>query len=141
MAKQVAAKVKLQVRGGQANPSPPVGPSLGQHGVNIMEFCKAFNDKTKGEQGPVPVVINVYKDKSFEFITKMAPASYLVMQKANLKKGSQAPGQSVVGKIKIDDVREVAERKMKDMNAYDLESAVNMILGTVRSMGLEVVEQ
>lgn len=138
--KEVTGLIKLQIQAGQANPSPPVGPALGQAGVNIMDFCKAFNDKTKGKQGPIPVVISVYKDRSFDFETKLSPTSYMLMQKAKLKKGSTAPGQKVVGKITQAAIREVAEEKMQDLNAFDVDAAVKMIAGTALSMGLEVVE-
>ena len=138
--KEITNQIKLQIQAGQANPSPPVGPALGQAGLNIMDFCKAFNDQTKEKQGPIPVVINVYKDRSFDFVTKLAPASYMIKQKAKLKKGSQAPGQTIIGKISMADIRAVAEEKMQDMNAYDLEAAARMMAGTARSMGLEVVE-
>ncbi len=140
-AKKVPIKIiKLQIPAGKANPSPPVGPALGQAGVNIMEFCKAFNDRTKEMQGPLPVVINVYKDKSFDFITKLPPVSYLIMQKVGLKKGSTTPGVTTAGKITMKQIREVAESKMADMNASDLEAAAKMIRGSALSMGLEVVD-
>lgn len=137
--KEATQTIKLQIQAGKANPSPPVGPALGQAGVNIMEFCNAFNDATKTLQGPIPVVISVYKDRSFSFQTKLPPMSYLIMQKGKLKKGSQLPGQSVAGKISVDDLREVAETKMPDLNAYDLKAATKMAVGTAISMGLEVI--
>lgn len=140
MAKELIKLVKLQIEAGKANPSPPVGPALGQAGVNIMEFCKAFNDKTKTLKGPVPVVINVYKDRSFDFITKLPPVSFLIMDKIKLAKGSKTPGTDTVGKINKKQIREIAEVKMKDMNAHTVEAAMAMIAGSARSMGLEVVE-
>ncbi|MCP5362031.1 MAG: 50S ribosomal protein L11 [Hyphomicrobiales bacterium] len=138
--KKVASLIKLQIQAGKANPSPPVGPALGQAGLNIMDFCKAFNDATKNMEGPVPVVITAYQDRTFDFVTKLAPASYLLMKAANLPKGSQKPGQTSAGTISIGKVREVAEKKMEDLNAHDLEAATRMIAGTARSMGLEVTE-
>ncbi len=139
-AKEIVNQVKLQIQAGKANPSPPVGPALGQAGLNIMEFCTAFNEKTKGQQGPIPVVINVYKDRSFDFVTKLPPMSYLIMNKLKLKKGSQAPGQNVVGKINQTQLREIAEEKMADLNAHNVEAAMKMVAGSAVSMGLEVVE-
>ena len=140
MAKKLLGQLKLQIPAGQANPSPPVGPALGQRGINIMEFCKAFNAKTQSmEPGlPVPVVIDYYQDKSFTFKTKTPPASYLLKKAAKLKSGSKEPGKSVCGKIGRDKVREIAEMKMKDMNAADVDAAVRMIEGSARAMGLEV---
>ena len=142
MAKKVMTVIKLQALGGQANPAPPVGPALGQHGVNIMEFCKAFNDATKALQPgmPIPVIITVYADRSFTFITKSPPASYLVMKAANVKKGSGKTGLEVIGKIKKSQLREIAAIKIKDMNANDIEAAVSMLAGTATAMGLEVIE-
>ncbi len=138
--KEVETQIKLQIQAGKANPSPPVGPALGQAGLNIMEFCNAFNDKTKQLQGPIPVVISVYKDRSFDFITKLAPMSYMIMQKLKLKKGSQAPGSSVVAKINQQQIREIAEAKMPDLNAHDIEAAMQMVAGTAVSMGIDVLE-
>ncbi len=141
--KKITGLIKLQIASGQANPSPPVGPALGQRGVNIMEFCKAFNDATKTLQPgmPTPVIITVYADKSFTFITKSPPASYLVMKAANLKKGSTKTGvDKPVGKITKAQLREIAEIKIKDMNANDIEAAISMLAGTATSMGLEVIE-
>ena len=140
MAKQIDGYIKLQVPAGQANPSPPIGPALGQAGVNIMEFCKAFNAKTQDlEQGaPIPVVITVYKDKSFTFISKKPPVSHFLKKAAGLAKGSQEPGQTVAGSVTMDQVREIAEQKMVDLNANDIEGACRMIEGSARSMGLEV---
>ncbi|GAA3933285.1 50S ribosomal protein L11 [Litoribacillus peritrichatus] len=140
MAKKIEAYIKLQVAAGQANPSPPVGPALGQHGVNIMEFCKAFNAKTqKMEPGlPVPVVITVYGDRSFTFITKTPPASVLLKKAAGLKSGSSRPNTDKVGKVTRAQLEEIATTKMADLNASDMDSAVRIIAGTARSMGLEV---
>ncbi len=138
--KEVVKQVKLQIKAGAANPSPPVGPALGQAGVNIMDFCKAFNDKTKELQGPIPVVIDVYKDKSFDFITKLPPMSYLIMQELKLKKGASAPGQEIAGKITQEQMRKVAEAKMQDLNAVDVDAAIQMVRGSALSMGLEIVE-
>ena len=142
MAKKIVGLIKLQVPAGKANPSPPIGPALGQRGLNIMEFCKAFNAQTQGmEPGmPIPVVITAYGDRSFSFITKTPPASYFLKKAANLEKGSQTPGKGLVGKVTMKQVREIAEKKMKDLNAKDLEGAARMIAGSARSMGLEVVE-
>ena len=138
--KKVSGVLKLQIPAGQANPSPPVGPALGQAGVNIMDFCKAFNDKTKSMQGPIPTVITVFEDRSFEFATKLPPASYLIKEGAKLKKGSTAPGKDIIGTIKMSKVREIAEFKMQDLNAFDVDAAAKTIAGTAVSMGLEVVE-
>ena len=142
MAKKVDAYIKLQVGAGDANPSPPVGPALGQHGVNIMEFCKAFNAKTQSvEKGlPIPVVITVYNDKSFTFITKTPPAKTLLLKEAGLAKGSGEPNTRKVGNVTKDQVRKVAEIKMPDLNANDIENAMRIIEGTARSMGLVVVD-
>ena len=140
MAKKVDSYIKLQVPAGSANPSPPVGPALGQHGVNIMEFCKAFNAQTQNmENGlPVPVVITVYNDKSFTFITKTPPASILLKKAAGIQKGSGTPNTSKVGKVTRAQLEEIANTKMQDLNATDLDAAVNIIAGTARSMGLDV---
>jgi len=142
MAKKVVGLIKLEVPAGKANPSPPIGPALGQRGLNIMEFCKAFNAQTQGlEPGmPIPVVITAYADRSFTFITKTPPASYFLRRAAGLEKGSQTPGKGFVGKVTMKQVREIAQKKMKDLNAKDLEGAARMIAGSARSMGLEVVE-
>ncbi|HFD92304.1 MAG TPA: 50S ribosomal protein L11 [Gammaproteobacteria bacterium] len=139
MAKKIEAYIKLQVPAGQANPSPPVGPALGQHGVNIMEFCKAFNAQTQGvEPGlPIPVVITVYADRSFSFITKTPPASILLKKAAGLSKGSSTPNTNKVGKVTRAQLEEIAQTKMKDMNAADLDAAVRTIAGSARSMGIE----
>jgi large subunit ribosomal protein L11 len=140
MAKKVAGKLKLQVPAGQANPSPPVGPALGQRGINIMEFCKAFNAKTQElEQGaPCPTIITYYQDKSFSMDIKTPPASYFLRKAAKLKSGASTPGREVVGTVSPKQVREIAEAKMKDLNANDVEAAMKIILGSARSMGIEV---
>lgn len=142
MAKKVKAIVKLQVPAGAANPSPPIGPALGQAGLNIMEFCKAFNAQTQQlEQGmPIPVVITAYADASFDFITKTPPASFFLKKAAKVKKGSGLTGKETVGTVTMAQCREIAEQKMKDLNANDLDAGAIMIAGTARSMGLEVVE-
>lgn len=140
MAKQVKTVIKLQIEGGKANPAPPVGPALGQAGINIMEFCKAYNDKTKDRMGQVvPVEITAYVDGTFDFILKTPPASDLIRKYANLKKGSQMPGREIVGKITKDDIRKISEVKMPDLNAVDLDHADLIIAGSARSMGIEVV--
>ena len=140
MAKKVVAYIKLQVPAGEANPSPPVGPALGQHGVNIMEFCKAFNSQTqKVEKGlPIPVVITVYSDRSFTFVTKTPPASILLKKAAGVAKGSSTPNTSKVGKVSRAQLEEIATTKMVDLNATDMDAAVQIIAGTARSMGLDV---
>jgi len=140
MAKKVQAYIKLQVPAGQANPSPPVGPALGQHGVNIMEFCKAFNAQTQSTEAglPIPVVITVYSDRSFTFITKTPPAAVLLRKAAGIKKGSGTPNTDKVGKVTRAQLEDIAEQKMVDLNANDLDAAVQIIAGTARSMGLEV---
>jgi large subunit ribosomal protein L11 len=141
MAKQVVAKVKLQVTGGQATPSPPVGPSLGQHGVNIMEFCKTFNAQTQAQAGMItPVVVTVYSDRSFSFITKSPPASALLKQAAGVVKGASTPSREKVGSVTSEQVRQIAETKMADLNAITVEAAMHIIAGTARSMGLEVAD-
>jgi large subunit ribosomal protein L11 len=140
MAKKVLTQIKLQAPAGQASPAPPVGPALGQHGVNIMEFVKAFNAQTQAEAGTViPVVITVYEDRSFTFITKSPPAAVLIKQALSLEKGSSEPYRQKVGSITQDQLRQIAERKMKDLNANDVEAAAKIIAGTARSMGVEVV--
>lgn len=139
MAKEIEGFVKLQVRGGTANPAPPVGPALGAKGLNIMEFCKRFNAATQEMQGKVvPVVITVYKDKSFDFIIKTPPAAVQLMEAAKLKKGSSVPNRDKVGTVTWDQVRDIAENKMPDLNAFKIESAMKMVAGTARSMGLTV---
>ena len=141
MAKKVLTKVKLQVPGGQANPSPPVGPSLGQHGVNIMEFCKAFNAQTQAQTGVIiPVIVTVYSDRSFTFITKSPPASVLLKQAAGIAKGASTPSVEKVGKVTRAQLRQIAETKKSDLNATDVDAAIRIIAGTARSMGLEVVD-
>ena len=141
MAKKVLGYIKLQVKAGSATPSPPIGPALGQRGVNIMGFCKEFNARTADmEKGtPLPTVITVYQDKSFTFLTKTPPATYFIKQATKLTSGSKEPGKSVVGRITREQLREIAEKKMKDLNANDLEQAAKIIEGSARSMGLEVV--
>jgi large subunit ribosomal protein L11 len=142
MAKKLLGQLKLQIPAGAANPSPPVGPALGQRGINIMEFCKAFNAKTEAmEKGiPLPVVIDYYQDKSFTFIVKTPPASVLLKKAAKIKSGSKEPGRSTIGKVTMAQCREIAEQKMPDLNANDLDEAQKIIAGSARSMGLEVVE-
>jgi large subunit ribosomal protein L11 len=141
VAKKVVALIKLQIPAGQANPAPPVGPALGQHSVNIMEFCKAFNARTAQQTGLIiPVVITVFADRSFTFITKTPPAAVLLKKAAGLEKGSAEPNRTKVGRVTREQCREIARTKLPDLNATDLESAANMIAGTARSMGLEVVE-
>ena len=140
MAKKVMALIKLQVTAGKANPSPPIGPALGQHGVNIMDFCKAFNARTANDAGSIiPVVITVYQDRSFTFITKTPPASMLLKKAASISKGSSVPNRDKVGKVTHDQLVEIATTKMEDLNAADIDAAVNIIAGTARSMGIEVV--
>ncbi len=139
MAKKEIATVKLQLPAGQANPSPPVGPALGAHGVNIMEFCKAYNARTQSMVGTIiPVVITVYNDRSFTFITKTPPAATLLVKAAKVEKGSSVPNRDKVGKVTMTQVREIAELKMKDLNAASIESAMSMVMGTARSMGITV---
>ena len=141
MAKKITGYIKLQVPAGAANPSPPIGPALGQRGVNIMEFCKAFNAATQDleKSMPIPTIITVYADRSFTFVTKTPPASFLIKKAAKLKSGSKEPGKVKVGTIARDKVRAIAEQKMKDLNANDVEAAMRMVEGSARSMGLEVV--
>ncbi len=139
MAKEISKVIKLQIRGGQANPSPPVGPALGAAGVNIMEFCKQFNARTQDKMGKVlPVAINVYKDKSFDFVVKTPPAAVQLLEAAKIKKGSGEPNRVKVGKVTWEQVRQIAEDKMPDLNAFTVESAMKMVAGTARSMGLIV---
>ena len=141
MAKEIVGYVKLQIKGVQANPAPPVGPALGQRGINIMEFCKAFNEKTKSFMGkPVPVVITVYKDKKFDFIIKSPPASLFIMEAEKLNSGSKDPVRVVVGSITRKDAERIAKEKMKDLNAHSIEEATKIICGSARSMGIEVKE-
>jgi large subunit ribosomal protein L11 len=141
MAKKILGYIKLQVPAGSATPSPPIGPALGQRGVNIMGFCKEFNARTEKETKgtPLPTVITVYQDKSFTFVTKTPPASFYLKQAAKLKSGSNKPGREVAGKVTMDQCREIAEKKMKDLNANDLEQATKIIAGSARSMGLQVI--
>jgi large subunit ribosomal protein L11 len=140
MAKEVAGLIKLQIRGGAANPSPPVGPALGAKGVNIMEFCKQFNARTQDKAGKVlPAVITVYSDKSFDFVIKTPPAAVQLMEAAKLKKGSSESNRSKVGKVTWDQVRNIAEDKMPDLNCFSVESAMKMVAGTARSMGINVI--
>ncbi len=139
MAKEVKTLIKLQIQGGQANPAPPVGPALGQHGVNIMEFCKAFNAQTQSEAGTViPVEISVFEDRSFTFITKTPPAAFLLKEAAGIETASGEPNREKVGKVTKDQVKKIAETKMKDLNANDIEAAMKIIEGTARSMGIDV---
>ena len=139
MAKKVLTEIKLQAPGGQASPAPPVGPALGQHGINIMEFCKAFNAETQENQGVItPVVITVYEDRSFDFVTKSPPAAVLIKKAINLNKGSGEPNREKVGTITQAQLREIAEAKMKDLSANDIDAAAKIIAGTARSMGVEV---
>jgi len=142
VAKKVAGYIKLEIPAGQANPSPPVGPALGARGLNIMEFCKAFNAATQNiEQGaPTPVVITAYSDRSFSFETKTAPASYYLRKAAKVSKGSSVPNRDKVGKVSMAQVREIAEAKMQDLNANDIDAAAKIIMGSARSMGIEVTE-
>ena len=142
MAKEILEFIKLQIPAGGANPSPPVGPALGQRGLNIMDFCKAFNEKTKNlEKGaPIPVVITAYKDKTFNFVTKLPPVSYYLKKAAKIEKGNSTPGRTMEGKVTMADVKKIANEKMVDLNAIDLEGAANTVKGSARSMGMEVVE-
>ena len=139
MAKKIIANIKLQISAGAANPAPPVGPALGQHGLNIMEFCKAFNEKTKQDIGTIiPVIITVYQDRSFDFICKKPPVSFLLKEAAKVEKGSAEPNKSKVAKISRDKVKQIAETKIPDLNANDIENAMKIVEGTARSMGIEV---
>jgi len=141
MAKKVAAKIKLQIPAGQANPAPPVGPALGQHSVNIMEFCKAFNERTREKAGLIiPAEILVYEDRSFSFITKTPPAAVLLKRAANLAKASGEPNRNKVAQLTREQIREIAETKMPDLNAASIETAMNTIMGTARSMGIDVID-
>ena len=140
MAKKVMTLIKLQIKAGQANPAPPVGPALGQHGLNIQEFCSAFNERTKEQMGTVtPVIITVFQDRSFTFITKTPPASVLLKKAANLDSASSEPGKTVAGSVTRDQLKEIAEMKMVDLNAGSIDAAMKIIAGTARSMGLEVM--
>jgi large subunit ribosomal protein L11 len=142
MAKKIAGFIKLEIKAGQANPSPPVGPALGQRGLNIMAFCKAFNAATQNMEAgtPTPVIITAFTDRSFTFETKTPPASYFLRKAAKLPKGGSTPGRETVGKVSMAQVREIAEAKMVDLNANDIDAAAKIIMGSARSMGLEVVE-
>ena len=140
MAKEISAYIRLQVPSGKANPSPPIGPALGQHGVNIMEFCKAFNAKTQDMDTIIPVVISVYKDRSFDFIMKTPPVPVLIKKALKLDKGSPTPNTSKVGTLTNAQVEEIAQTKMPDLNCYDLEAAKQTVAGTARSMGVEVAD-
>ena len=140
MAKKITGYIKLQVPAGKANPSPPIGPALGQHGVNIMEFCKAFNAKTQGDEGTItPVVITVYADRSFTFITKTPPVPVLIKKAVGIASGSAVPNKTKVGKLTKDQVREIAQKKMPDLNAASIEAAMRTVEGTARSMGVDIV--
>ena len=139
MAKEISGYLKLQVRGGAANPSPPVGPALGAKGLNIMEFCKQFNARTQDKQGQLlPVLVTIYADKSFDFVIKTPPAAVMIMEATKLKKGSAEPNRTKVGSISWDQIKEIAEVKMPDLNAFEVESAMRMVAGTARSMGVKV---
>ncbi len=140
MAKEIASYIKLQVPAGKANPSPPIGPALGQHGVNIMEFCKSFNAQTQGQDTIIPVVISVYTDRSFTFIMKTPPASVLIKQALKLEKGSPTPNTAKVGTLQQSQLEDIAKIKMPDLNCYDIEAAKQIVAGTARSMGVEVGE-
>jgi large subunit ribosomal protein L11 len=141
MAKKVVGELKLQIPAGKANPSPPVGPALGQRGINIMEFCKAFNEKTKDMMGfNIPVIITVYSDRSFTFVTKQPPATDFIKKAAGIQKGSDNPLKNKVGKLTKDQVKEIAEKKMPDLNTKDIEQAMKIIEGSARSIGIEIVE-
>lgn len=140
MAKEVVAQIKLYVSGGQANPAPPVGPALGQHGVNIMMFCKQFNERTKGKEGLIlPAIISIYKDKSFEFVVKSPPSSVLIKKAANLAKASGQAGKEKIASVSRKQVEEIAKQKMEDLNTTNLQQAMKIVMGTARSMGIEVV--
>tara|TARA_Y100000590_G_scaffold464747_1_gene634970 strand:- start:4426 stop:4854 length:429 start_codon:yes stop_codon:yes gene_type:complete len=141
MAKEILELIKLQIPAGGANPSPPVGPALGQRGLNIMDFCKAFNEKTKNvEKGaPVPVVITAYKNRTFDFVTKLPPVSYYLKKAAKLDKGNSTPGRSLEGKVTMKQIEEIANQKMQDLNAKDIKGAMNMVKGSAVSMGMEIV--
>ncbi len=140
MAKKIMAYVKLQIPGGEAKPSPPVGPALGQHGVNIMEFCKAFNAQTQNQTGVIiPVLITIYADRSFSFVLKTPPASYLLKKAAGIEKGSKEPNRTKVGKLTMSQIEEIARLKMPDLNAKDMDGALQIILGSARSLGIDVV--
>ena len=140
MAKKITGFIKLQIQAGKANPAPPIGPALGQHGVNIMDFCKAYNAATQGKEGIIPVEITVYQDKSFSFITKSPPVAELLKKAAGLAKGSGEPNKNKIGKVTRAQIREIAEVKINDTNAFDIESVCKSVEGSMRSMGLEIAE-
>jgi len=141
MAKEVVANIKLQIPAGKANPAPPIGPALGQHGVNIMEFCKAFNAQTQSQgETVIPVVVTIYSDRSFTFVTKTPPASELLKKAAGVIKGSGVPNREKVGKVRADQIREIAQTKLPDLNAVDLDGAIKIIEGTAKSMGIEIIK-
>ena len=140
MAKEVVGLIKLQIEAGKANPAPPVGPALGQKGVNIMDFCKKFNDKTQGMEGPIPCLITVYKDKSFTFVLKKPPVTYYILKAVGLKKGGRTPGRNIVRQISKEQIKKIAEDKMEDMNAFTVEQAIKQVEGSCRSMGIKVKE-
>jgi len=141
MAKEVVAQIKLYVPAGQANPAPPVGPALGQHGVNIMQFCKQFNERTKGREGLIlPAVISIYKDKTFTFIVKTPPSSVLIKKAANLAKASATAGKETIGTLTKKQIEEIAKQKMEDLNTADINQAIRTVMGTARSMGIEVID-
>ena len=142
MAKEILEYIKIQIPAGGANPSPPVGPALGQRGLNIMDFCKSFNEKTKKvEKGaPVPVIITAYKDRSFSFIMKLPPVSYYLKKAAKIEKGNSTPGRSLEGKVTMKQIEEIASQKMQDLNAFDIRGAINMVKGSAVSMGMEIIE-
>ena len=142
MAKEILEFIKLQIPAGSANPAPPVGPALGQRGLNIMDFCKAFNDKTKNleKNAPIPVLITAYKDRTFDFITKLPPVSYYLKKAAKIKKGNATPGRSLEGKVTMSQIKEIAKLKMQDLNSIDINGAMQMIKGSAVSMGMEVVD-
>lgn len=139
--KEIIVQIKLQIPGGQANPAPPVGPALGQHGLNIMEFCKAFNDRTKDQQGMIlPVIISVYEDRSYTFVIKTPPAAVLIKKALKLEKGSSEPNKEKIGSIRKSQLEEIAKMKMPDLNANDIDAAINIIAGTAKTMGVEIIE-
>jgi large subunit ribosomal protein L11 len=140
MAKKAIGQIKLQIPAGKANPAPPVGPALGQHGVNIMEFCKQFNARTKGQEGKIPVIITVFADRSFKFITKTPTVSYLLMKAAGIAKGSGVPNQIKVGKVNRSQLEEIAKIKAPDLTAADVDAAVNTVAGSARAMGLDIID-
>lgn len=140
MAKEVTGTLKLVIEAGQAKPAPPVGPALGQRGIQIMDFCKKFNDKTKGMEGPIPCLISVYKDKSFTFTLKKPPVTYFILKKIGLKKGGRTPGRSIIKRITRAQIKEIAESKMEDMNAFTVEQAMKQVEGSCRSMSIEVID-